>query len=60
MNAEPKDFKRFQTVKELMERWQVSRTTLYAEMARGRLTKKLIAGCVRFAIEQVERYERTA
>lgn len=52
--------RKFLTVEDLMERWQVCRATIYAEIKRGRLKKTLIAGCARFAITEVERYERVS
>ena len=51
---------KFLTMEELMERWKISRATVYAEIKRGRLRRSHIAGAVRFAMSEIERYERTA
>lgn len=56
MEGEP----RFFTYKDLERRWRVSRMTIHREIKRGRLRAKHIAGAVRFAREDVERYERAA
>lgn len=50
----------FYTVKELQERWRCSHMMIYREMKRGRLECKRIGGLLRFAAEEVERYERQA
>jgi predicted site-specific integrase-resolvase len=50
----------FYTLKDLQDRWRISRRTIYEEIRRGRLHRKLIGGQVRFAAEEIERYERMA
>lgn len=61
MSAEPQPKPQaFFLIGELQARWRVSRATIYAEVARGRLRRTHIAGAVRFSSSEVERYERTA
>jgi len=48
----------FFTIRELVERWRVTRTTIYREVKRGKLKRTLVAGSVRFSRDQVEEYER--
>ena len=52
--------KSFYSIPELVERWAVSRMTIYREIARGRLKRKHIGGSVRFAVEEIARYEQQA
>jgi excisionase family DNA binding protein len=60
MHQQPEFTKAFYTLKELCERWGVCRMTVYRELRRGRLKKKLIGGTVRFSAEEIYRYERQA
>lgn len=46
------------TVKELMARWSVSRTTLWREVKQGRLKASRLRGSIRFMLSDVESYER--
>lgn len=48
------------SLEELAERWAIHKRTIHREVARGRLKKKLIGGRIRFAVDEVERYERVA
>ncbi len=50
--------KKFFTVADLMDRWSVSRTTLWREVQRSALRQTKVAGCIRFASSEVERYEK--
>jgi excisionase family DNA binding protein len=50
----------FFKILDLVERWGVSRTTIYKEIERGRLKRKHIGGQVRFAAADVAEYERLA
>ena len=50
----------FLTRQQLADRWMVSTKTVYLEAKRGRIRPTIIGGSVRFAIEEVERYERTS
>lgn len=50
----------FFTIPELMDRWKVSRTTIYREIERGRLKRGHIGGLVRFSAQDVADYERSA
>ena len=52
--------KLFLSIPDLVARWGVSRTTVYREIDRGRLRRKHIGGQVRFAVSDVESYERKA
>lgn len=49
--------KAFYTIKQLQDRWEVSRATIYREFDRGRLKKHLIGGQVRIPAAEVARYE---
>jgi excisionase family DNA binding protein len=49
--------KPFYTLAELMERWQVSRSTVYREIARGRLKCIHIGSQIRFPAKAVAKYE---
>lgn len=46
------------SVKELMARWGVGRTTLWREVKEGRLKASRIRGRVCFKVRDVEAYER--
>lgn len=59
-DASTRNEKAFYSIPELMARWSVSRMTIYREIGRGRLRRKHIGGSVRFAVEDVARYERQA
>lgn len=50
--------KAFFTVQDLMSRWSVSRSTIYREIARGRLKRDHIGGQVRFKVASIEAYEK--
>lgn len=49
--------KAFYTIPDLAARWQVSRATIYREIERGRLKRRHIGGQVRFAADDVAKYE---
>jgi excisionase family DNA binding protein len=55
-----KHTKAFYSIADLTKRWEVSRTTVYREVERGRLKRTHIGGQVRFSAEAVEQYERAA
>lgn len=55
-DAAPKT-KAFFTIHELIERWRVSRATIYREIDRGLLKRRHIGGQVRFSAEDVSAYE---
>jgi excisionase family DNA binding protein len=52
--------KAFYTLAELMERWQVSRSTIYREIERGRLKRILVGSQIRFSAKAVAEYEKDA
>jgi excisionase family DNA binding protein len=58
MNETPPREPAFYTIPQLAERWQVSRTTVFNEIRRGRLKRKLIGGQVRFSAEEVSPLSR--
>lgn len=45
------------TVRELAERWKVSRTTLWRMARRRDLTAHRIGGSIRFSLKEIERKE---
>jgi excisionase family DNA binding protein len=50
--------KAFYTLAELMERWSVSRSTIYREIARGRLKRIHVGSQIRFPAKAVAEYEK--
>ena len=57
MNPALQKPKAYFTIPDLIERWQVSRATIYREIERGRLKRRHIGGQVRFSAEDVAAYE---
>ncbi len=52
--------KSYYSIPDLVERWGVSRRTIYREIERGRLKRKHIGGQIRFSFVDVSAYERQA
>ena len=48
------------TIPELMERWLVSRSTIFNKIKRGRLKSRLFGGQVGFTVDDVLGYESKA
>ena len=60
MSASTTTDPKFFTVPDLLSRWGISRTTLHREVKRKKIKPTYIAGAVRFAAQEVARYEKAS
>jgi predicted DNA-binding transcriptional regulator AlpA len=52
--------KAFYSIPDLIDRWSISRSTIYNEIRRGKLRRRHVASLVRFALADVLEYEKKA